>query len=239
MSGNFKLSYKVDLTLCIDCTESMDNILNIVKQRALSFYDDIYATMSAKGKQIDQLRVRVVAFRDYLAFDDEVQRKVMPNVPMQVTDFFTLPQEAHKLEVSVKSLIPMGGGDVPEDGLEALAYAIQSYWNADATKNRHVIVLWTDAAPHALGTCAGASRYPRGMARNMEELTRWWGDNYCPGFMPLQAAKRLILFAPDEGDWSYISRNWDNVIHYPSRAGDGLREIDYETILGSIAQTLA
>ena len=68
MGSNYKLSYNVDIVFCIDCTESMDNILNIVKQRALGFYDDVVRTMQEKGKTIDQLRVRVVAFRDYAAY---------------------------------------------------------------------------------------------------------------------------------------------------------------------------
>ena len=64
MASNYKLTYNVDLVFCIDCTESMDNILNIVKDRALGLHDDIQKTMQLKGKEIDQLRVRVVGFRD-------------------------------------------------------------------------------------------------------------------------------------------------------------------------------
>ena len=65
MASNTRLTYNVDIVFCIDCTESMDNILNIVKDRALSFHADVQATMKSKGKEIDQLRVRVVGFRDY------------------------------------------------------------------------------------------------------------------------------------------------------------------------------
>ncbi|MBQ1377732.1 MAG: VWA domain-containing protein [Lachnospiraceae bacterium] len=71
MASNIKLTYNVDIVFCIDCTESMDNILNIVKERALSFYEDVQATMHDKGKEIDRLRVRLVAFRDYKAFSEE------------------------------------------------------------------------------------------------------------------------------------------------------------------------
>ncbi len=233
------MNYGVDIVFCIDCTESMDNILGIVKKRALSFYDDVQNEMRAKDKRIDQLRVRVVAFRDYRAYDDELAKRTHTNEPMLVTDFFTLPDEAFKLEASVKALHPVGGGDDPEDGLEALAYAIRSDWTEARTKNRHLVVLWTDQAPHPLGFGQGTSRYPKGMAANLSELTEWWGDTFDPGFMPQQAAKRLILFAPNEGAWQTISDTWDNVLHLPSRAGDHLRDVDYQTILGSIAQTIA
>lgn len=237
-SNTPRLSYNVDIVFCIDCTETMDNILNIVKQRALSFYDDVQRTLHEKDKVVDQLRVRVVAFRDYLAYAEEGRKKVRQNEPMLVSDFFLLPQEAHKLEVSVNSLYPIGGGDEEEDGLEALAYAIRSPWTTRGSKDRHIIVIWSDAAPHRLGFAAGSPRYPRGMARSMDELTQWWGDRYDPGYMPEQAAKRLILFAPNRGGWKTISENWDNVVHFPSNAGDGLKEVDYQTILSCIAQTI-
>ena len=239
MAGNNRTLYNVDLVFCIDCTESMDNILNIIKSRALSFYSDIQTVMQAKGKRIDLLRARVVAFRDYDAYDLEKKRGAKGNYPMLVSDFFTLPGEADKLEISVKSLYPIGGGDEAEDGLEALAYAIRSDWNhAPGAKARHVIVLWTDAEPHDLGTGRNSSLYPRGMAENMSELTFWWGNTKAAGYMEDQAAKRLILFAPEGDNWSFIAANWDNVIHFPSKAGDGLRDVDYETILACIANTI-
>lgn len=239
MASNYKLTYNVDIVFCIDCTESMDNILNIVKNRALNFYSDVQATMKEKGKEIDQLRVRVVAFRDYMAYDEEKRRKTHCNEPMLTTNFFALPEEAHKLEVSVKSLQPIGGGDDPEDGLEALAYAIRSDWTTKGSKDRHIIVLWTDQKPHRLGFGGSGSKYPKGMARDFEELTQWWGDKECFGFMPEQPVKRLILFAPNEGEWETISENWDNVVHLPSKAGDHLQDLDYQTILSCIAHTIA
>lgn len=236
--NNKRLSYNVDIVFCIDCTETMDNILTIVKQRALNFYDDVQKTLQEKNKVVDELRVRVVAFRDYLAYADEVRKKVRKNDPMLISDFFNLPADAHKLEISVKSLFPIGGGDEEEDGLEALAYAIRSNWSTKGSKDRHVIVLWTDAAPHSLGFAKSFESYPKGMAKDMDELTQWWGDKFDPGYMPEQAAKRLILFAPNKGGWKTISENWDNVVHFPSNAGDGLKDVDYQTILSCIAQTI-
>lgn len=239
MSSNYKMKYNVDIVFCIDCTESMDNILNIVKSRSLCFHSDVQETMKQKGKEIERLRIRVVAFRDYLAYDEELRKKAHCNEPMLITDFFVLPDDAHKLEVSVKSLQPIGGGDDPEDGLEALAYAIRSDWSTSGSKNRHIIVLWTDQPPHELGFGSLASKYPKGMAHNIGELTEWWGDGFDTGFMPIQSAKRLILFAPNEGAWGTISECWDNVIHLPSNAGDHLKDMDYQTILSCIAQTIA
>ena len=239
MGSNYSQSYHVDLVLCIDCTETMDHILNIIKQRALSFYGDVQQSMQHKDKQISRLRVRLVAFRDYLAYDQERRRGSKGCEPMLVTDFFTLPQEAVKLEISVKSLFPIGGGDEPEDALEALAYAIRSDWDTDPNaKHRNIIVLWTDAEAHALGFGKGSSRYPRGMAADFNELTAWWGNRGAPGYMQNQAAKRLILFAPDTDAWNSISSIWDSVLHYRSQAGNHLSEVDYATIINCIANSI-
>lgn len=238
MASKNDLKYHVDIVFCIDCTESMDNILNIVKSRALHFYDDVQNMMKEKEKSIDRLRVRVVGFRDYLAYDDEKRKNTHCNEPMLVSDFFELPKDASKLEVSVKSLKPIGGGDDEEDGLEALAYAIRSDWDMTPdAKKRHVIVLWTDQAPHKLGTGAKASKYPKGMAKDLKELGAWWGDERVPGFMD-QSAKRLIMFAPNEGGWASISDNWNLVVHLPSKAGDHLKDVQYQEILSYIGQTL-
>ena len=68
MASNYRnLTYNVDMVFCIDCTGSMENIIDIVKRNALNFYHDVTSVMEKKNKHITQLRVRVVAFRDYLA----------------------------------------------------------------------------------------------------------------------------------------------------------------------------
>lgn len=233
--NQFSLRYRVDIVFCIDCTESMDNIINIIKQQSLNFYEDLLERMRRKQKTIDTMRVRVVAFRDYAAYAQEMRKSLRGNEPMLVTDFFCLPEDAEKLKLAVESLQPVGGGDAPEDGLEALAYGIRSDWDWEKNaKHRHVIVLWTDAPPHELGFGKASPKYPKGMAGTIRELTAWWGNQrYCS-----QDAKRLVLFAPDEGEWSFISEQWDQVIHFPSRAGSGLRGLDYETILDCICQSI-
>lgn len=223
------MDYTVDMVFCIDATGSMEDfsssqvkIINLVKQNALNFYADLSEAMAAKGKTVRQLRVRIVAFRDYLADDENA---------MMVTDFFLLPQQAAEFEACVNSIIADGGGDIPEDGLEALAYAIKSEWTNETAKKRHIIVVWTDAATHEIGYGKRSVYYPNGMPRSMSELNDWWDDMN-------ENSKRLILFAPDEQYWDYIARNWDNVVHYPSVAGNGLAEKSYGEILGAIANSV-
>ena len=209
MGSNYKMTYNVDMVFCIDCTGSMDNIIDIVKNNALNFYRDVTNVMEAKNKHITQLRVRVVAFRDYIADGEDA---------MLVTDFFKLPEESDAFEKCVRSLtadffsLPaqsvdfercvrsieaFGGGDDPEDGLEALAYAIKSKWATDAMKKRQVIVVWTDAATHPLGFGAKSPYYPNGMAKDLRELTSWWsGGAQQNGFVDNDAFENgfIILF---------------------------------------------
>ena len=112
---NFSFDYNVDMVFCIDATGSMGGLIDKVKNNALNFYQDVQKMMTNKQKKIAQLRVRVIAFRDYAADGDDA---------MMVTDFFNLPAEEKDFEETVKSIRAEGGGDIPEDGLEALAYAI-------------------------------------------------------------------------------------------------------------------
>ncbi|HBJ76856.1 MAG TPA: VWA domain-containing protein, partial [Porphyromonadaceae bacterium] len=49
---------------------------------------------------------------------------------------------------------------------------------------------------------------------------------------------RLILFAPDAKPWSEIGLSWSNTIHHAAKAGEGLKEIDYRTILDCIVNSI-
>lgn len=227
--GGFTMDYTVDMVFCIDGTGSMEDfsgsknkIINMVKENAVNFYSDFDGIMTRKGKKVRQLRVRVVVFRDYLADGKNA---------MMVTDFFMLPQQAKEFEACIQSIHADGGGDIPEDGLEALAYAIKSKWTTEGAKKRQVIVVWTDAGTHDIGFGSRSEFYPKGMPRNFSELNDWW-DDMDANF------KRLVLFAPDENGWSYISQNWDNTVHVPSAAGNGLAEKSYNEILNAIANSV-
>lgn len=223
-----KLTYNVDLVFCIDATASMGGLINTVKQNAINLYQDIMETMAQKHKVINKIRVRVIAFRDYIYDKEEA---------MLSTRFFNLPEEAEKLKDIIGQIAAKGGGDDPEDGLEALAFAMRSDWQQEGVKKRHVIVAWSDAATHPLGFGSNAPNYPVEMAKSFGELTAWWGSAQCPGYMD-NKAKRLLLFAPDKEGWKTISDTWNNVIHFPSEAGKGLQNVDYRTIIDAIANTI-
>lgn len=231
MGSNYRnrMTYEVDLVFCIDATMSMDPILDKVKRNALNFYQDFQNVMNEKGKKVSQLRIRIVAFRDYYYDRDKA---------MMITNFFNLPDRAADFEACVKSIIPDGGGDDPEDGLEALAYAMKSDWSNGSAKKRHVIVVWSDEGTHDLGFGKSVPNYPRGVPQDFNELTEWWGSKRNPGIMD-ENAKRLLIFAPDKPGWSIIRDNWNNVIHAITDDKDiGLSKVEYTEIMDAICNSI-
>lgn len=228
MGSNYKMKYNVDIVFVIDATGSMSDLIDIVKNNAINFHSDIQAVMSKKGKTIQDFRIKVIAFRDYIADGEDAMLR---------TDFFNLPEETEEFKETVNSISAFGGGDEPEDGLEALAFAIRSKWNTEGLKRRQLIVVWSDASTHPLGFGKHIENYPKKMAVDFNELTKWWGDKDNNGYMDYNS-KRLILFTPDVPGWSDIRNSWDNVIHYMSEAGKGLEEVNYNQIIDAIAYSI-
>jgi hypothetical protein len=221
-----RLTYAVDIVFCIDATGSMTPILDQVKANALRFYGDVQSNLTAKGKNIDELRVRVVAFRDVRA-DGEAA--------LQESPFFELPDEQAAFSAFVNGLVPEGGGDAPESGLEAIALAMTSPWTTRGDRRRQVIVVWTDQPAHPLDISSLPAPLADRVPADFSALTDLWEDPQGPLG---SSSKRLILFAPDGPGWSDISGVWENVVHHPSQAGGGLSDVDYGTIIDSIGNSV-
>lgn len=220
------VSYAVDIVFCIDVTGSMDPILDAVKANALGFYDDVQTNLVAKGKNVAQLRVRVVAFRDLVADG---------GAAIEESPFFALPDDRARFSEFVGGLTAEGGGDAPESGLEAVALAIASPWTRTGDRRRQVIVLWSDQPAHPLDPSAVPADLRSRIPADFSALTDAWEDEQ--GVMG-SSSKRLILFAPDGPGWSDISSVWENVVHNPSTAGGGLSDVDYGTIIDSIGNSV-
>jgi hypothetical protein len=220
------LTYAVDIVFCIDVTGSMTPIIDTVKENALRFYDDVQTNLIEKGKNVDQLRVRVIAFRDFAADG---------SAAVQESPFFGLPGDRASFSEFVNGLIAEGGGDAPESGLEAVALAINSPWTSEGDRRRQVIVVWTDQPAQSLDS----SRVPADLAARVpadfSALTDLWENEQGPMG---SSSKRLILFAPDGPGWSDVSGVWENVVHHPSQAGGGLSDVDYGTIIDSIGNSV-
>lgn len=229
MGNNYGGKYDVDIVMCIDATGSMGPLIKMVKANALSFYSDFIKRLDEKNKTVNEVRVRVIVFRDYLADGDQA---------MLMSGFFQLPEQVDEFEALVSGIEPMGGGDNPEDGLEALGYAIKSKWNKSEGKKRHVIVVWTDDATHDLGFGRRAPNYPAKMARDFNELSEWWGVGQSPNAVMDRKSKRLLIYAPPKESWTTIASTWDNALLFPSAAGQGLDDQTFSEILDAICNSI-
>lgn len=217
--------YNIDFVMCIDATGSMKPFMSEVKANVLSFYRKFVEKMEERGwgyYSVDQLRIKVIAFRDY-AYDAE---------PMVESRFFVLDDEVEELYSFVDKIEASGGGDGPENALEALAIAMKSDWVRTGTKRRHVIIMWTDAPALALGARASSPSYPSDMPADLAELHEWWEGQEMDS-----KAKRLILFAPDTDPWSDMI-DWQNIFHQASQAGRGCSDTDIETCIHMLVNSI-
>ena len=216
--------YNVDIVMCIDATGSMKHILDEVKSNALSLYPKFAEAMETAEKEVAELRVKVIAFRDY-GCDTQ---------PMVQSEFFTLPEQADELNAFVNSLEAMGGGDAPENALEAISYALKSDWTTGGVRRRHVIAVFTDAPTLPLGARAGSAQYPVDLPKDLAELSAIWEGtdqttlgNYQP------KAGRLIAFVPEDESWKMLE-TWNRVVPAYTKAGIGCSDYDMEMILRTI-----
>jgi hypothetical protein len=227
---NQQLKYTVDITLCIDATGSMGPVISDVKENALKFYKDLSDNMTNKGKAINELQIRVIAFRDY--YVDGAKS-------MDPSGFFKLPAQSADFATFVSGIFADGGGDEPENGLEAVALAIKSDWNKNGDKRRQIIVIWTDASAHPLEKrkttpLSANCSYPSNIPASLDELTDLWeGQEFMNA-----SGKRLIIYSPDSYPWTDIANNWNNSIHFASQAGHGLSDIEYNAIIDAIANSI-
>jgi hypothetical protein len=225
MSNQQDFMYHVDLALCIDATGSMRDVIERVKENALTFHSQLKSECEKQGKHVDVFRVRVLAYRDY--YDTKAPA-------MSTSDFFTLPTQQNEFKAFVNTISADGGGDEPENGLEAVALALQSNWTTGGNKRRHVVVVWTDATAHPLEKSGKPTNYPSNMPADFHVLTDSWTNEQIRS----RSAKRLVLFAPDATPWTEISTHWDNVAHMPTKAGEGMADEEFNTILDLIVRSI-
>lgn len=222
---NQGLDYAVDIVLCIDKTGSMSPVIDKVKQHALRFDGDLRDRMKNKDKFINDLRVRVIAFGD-IYHDRE---KWLIESP-----FYTMPDDSDKFQSFVNGITVEGGGDEPENGLEALSIAIKSPWTSAGNRRRHVIVMWTDASAHRLEKRSEVTLpFNVESPASFDDLKDLWDSQYIG-----QNSRRLVLFAPESYPWSDVFNHFDEAILFPSKAGAGLADIEYGQILDMLSSSV-
>ncbi len=220
--------YNVDIVMCIDATGSMAPIINEVKSNALTFYEKFASAMEDSDKSVDILRVKVIVFKDYIC-DSE---------PMKESRFFELPRDSAEFKNFVNGIEPTGGGDTPENALEAIALAVKSDWTTMYGKKRHAILVFTDAPALPLGERKDCPGYPAGMPKNLAELGAWWEgttQDFSGSYNPKSG--RLVVFAPSAEPWTELQA-WNRYWHTPSKGGTGLDDVDMQAAIDLLVGSL-
>lgn len=222
MSGQNQMgAYNVDIVMCIDATGSMAPIIEEVKANAISFYQKFIDAMEENDKEVDQLRIKVISFRDY-GCDDE---------PMVESQFFALPDQNEEFKNFVNGIEAKGGGDGPENALEAIALALKSDWTTGGSKRRHAVLVFSDAPALPLGERAGAGSYPTGMPTDIAQLGSWWeGTDQTLTSTYQQKAGRLVAFVPNAEPWTELQA-WNRYWPAFSPAGTGLPDVDIQSAI--------
>jgi len=217
--------YGVDIVMCIDATGSMRPCLDAIKEQALTFYERFDEAMAEEGKYVSNLRIKVIAFRDYGAVHSEAYAAI------EESPFFELPEDKEAFRAFVEGIKPKGGGgDGPESGLEALAHALRTDWTNAGLKQRHVVLMFTDAAALPLDKHADKEGYPEGMPKDLAELGSWWegtDQSFVSSYKP--KAGRLVVFAPEREPWEAMDA-WNRYWHVRTSAGAGLSDLDMDTV---------
>lgn len=213
--------YNVDIVMCIDATGSMWPIIEEIKYNVLSFYEKFVEAMEDKRASVGQIRVKSIIFKDYACDED----------PMVESDFYVLPEQVNEFRKFIADIEVFGGGDMPENALEAIALALKSNWTIEGAKRRHMIVVFSDASALPLGERKDCPNYPPNLPNSLEQLGAWWeGTDQTLSSTYQPKAGRLIAFVPNAEPWT-LMQAWDR--YWPAfiSAGTGLREVDIQSVI--------
>ena len=210
----------LDFVLCIDVSENMKSLIGSVKESIGSLYSDICESMEKRGKKINQCRMRILTFHN----SAELCRDFVV-----VTDFFSLPEEWETFSKYIQDIEVNQNSNVLQNGLECLADAIRSRWNNDLPRKRQIIIVWSNAGTHDFNDCNRMQWRDPGAPDDFDELTALWVQH-----LNWRFNKLLVLYAPDAPDWNRVFDEWDCVLHFCSRAGQGLTEEEYQQIMNIV-----
>ena len=214
----------VDIVFVIDGTGSMQNLLDEVKERALSLHREIIEGLANKNRRVTKMRVKVLIFRDIYVDANAFEE----------SDFFTLPEDAEEFRDFVEHIRATGGGDEPESGLEALhrAMKVRFQENIGNNKARQIIIVMTDASAHPLDDPQreGDDLYPQEVPKTMAGLQNVWESVN-------KTARRLLVMAPNAWPWTVVSL-WNEAECLVAPAGCGISKDGFDAVIKFISGSI-
>ena len=127
-AAHVKVKGVADIVFCFDCTGSMTEIINSVKENVGNLIDGF-----ATNEVALDWRARCLGYRDF-EVDEEYLINDRP---------FVSTEAELKAQIAGMEAKEYTGGDDPESTLDAIWYASQSEWRDNCHK---IVVVFTDAA---------------------------------------------------------------------------------------------
>ena len=217
----------INIVMCIDGTGSMVPFVDNLKANVNKLYPEFVNRFDDFNSEFTSMRVKVIVFRDYREDGDEA---------MVQSKFFELPNEEEEFEKFINGIEAAGGGDMPENGLEALYLAMKSDFTS-GSKDRQFIVLFTDADALPLKAREGEANYPRDMVDEEGLLDIWNCSQHDESVKLKEKNKRLILYAPYGSYYMHMCKKdtgFNRCIFKEFDANSGLSDVPFDDIIDTI-----
>jgi len=229
------LAYNIDIVFCIDVSSLSSAELKSLNDFVLRFPTDLVRRHESQGKNLQNVRVRFVLFPDASA-----------NHSHEFSHFLSLNSEkgSERFQTFVQSLRLTKHQTDTKKSLRALFDALHSDWTQLGERQRHIIVLTTGVGLHGEieNIRSSDQKTFQEIDTLLNEMTDYWdGAMMKPGTRKAklnQVARRLVLIAPDIYPWPTIGDSWAQTLFLPSKAGEGLSEVEYDTILEVIQNSV-
>lgn len=218
MENLLQTKRNIDVVFCIDGTGSMSPCIESVKKNAKRLYDEFLNKLTESNSVMDSMRIKVIVFRDYGSDTNA----------MEISPFFELPDDNADYENFMNNIEASGGGDAPENGLEALYCAMKSDFTT-GPKDRQVIVLFTDTDALPLKARSDSENYPTDMVDEDGLIDTWTCNNQ--DLKLREKLKRLVIFAPADTKYSEISKSFNRVMYVPVNTSQGLDDVSFDDVI--------
>lgn len=218
-----------DLLIVMDATSSTQSYINQFKQHALNMYDEIICALREKARIVDEIRVKVVVFRD-LYVDQEKSIEESP--------IFTLPQDAVKYKAFLDDIESAGGGSLAESGLEGLAYGLsRMQWDKRGNKRRQICLYYSDDEAHPFEKAQKGTDeyYPAGMPHSLDEFSDWIESKQSKLIKNGFSLKdfRCFMFVPRVYPYTEME-DWTGVAIIEQDRGKGLQNLQFNVVTDAI-----
>ena len=182
-----------DIVFVLDATATMGVFIDRFRREFLPEFTKQVEKIAEKDGGAD-VRYKFIIFRDYGSEGAAAIKQ---------SGFYKIPEEEEKLNHEMLYIEAGGGGDSPENGLEAIYYAMKSEFAEGA--GTQTIFFFTDADAVGLG-----------------ERDVWSGK--APSRLT-QKGKKLVIVAPENTAYSRLAGELDKTIFKPAAKSGNLNDI--------------